>query len=118
MFTFFSITDLLFDKIGEALNAVFEAASSIVGAVALVFCIVLVINIFNNKVNKKFFTNNKNFIFITLLLEAISCLISPSEILIKFNFFTVVISLSIILYKTTLEKKTTKKVGRKNEKFI
>lgn len=118
MFTFFSVTGLLFDRIKQAIVALFDASSTVIGAIALIFCVVLVINIFNNKISKKFFVNNKTFIFVTLLLEAASCLISSNEILIKFNFFTVLICLLIILYKTTAVKKQTKRVGTTNEKSI
>lgn len=119
MFTFYSVTRLLFEKIGEVLTAIFSTSSTVVGAVALVFSIVIIINLFNNKINKKFFVNNKGFIFVTLLLEIVSCLISSNETLIKFNFFVVAVSLIIILYKVTSPaKKVIKKEGIKNEKSI
>ena len=113
MFTFFSITSLLFEQIEEILEAVFSTASTVAGALALVLCVVFVVSAFDKKINKKFFVNNKKFITTILIVEVISCLISPNEDLIKFNCITIVVCLALLLFKVTKPKKETKKVVTK-----
>lgn len=109
MFTFFSVTELLFDKIGEILVEVVNTVSSIAGASSLVLCVVLIVSAFNKKINRKFFVNNKIFIFVILLLEIVSCLFSQDDKLVKFNCFTMIVCLGLLLLKIT----KTKKVGTK-----
>lgn len=105
MNTFFYITDILFDSIERALSGLFSWVSTITGALALAFLVVIIVSIFNKGVNKKFFINNNKFLTITLILEIISSLLSADANLIKVNLLAICVCLLLILYRTSFKTK-------------
>lgn len=118
MHTFFYITDILFDSIRDFLNELFSFASSVTGALALAFLVVIIVSVFSKGVNKKFFINNKKFIIVTLVLEVISTILSSDVNMIKTNLVVLCISVFLIIYKLASKpkKKETKIVDVEVEK--
>lgn len=107
MNTFFYVTEILFDSIKKTLGGLFSWFSTIVGALALAFLVVIIVSVFNKGVSKKFFINNRKFLVITLILEMISSLLSSDTNLIKVNLLAICICLLVLLYRTS--SKTKKK---------
>ena len=109
MITFLKITEILLSNIKEFFEGFFLATSSLLSSITLLLCVVLVINICNKGATKKFFINNRNFICITLILQALACLISTEKSLVKTNVIVLVTCLLIVLYKGINIKSKTKK---------
>lgn len=108
MYTFLKVTDILFSYIKEVLGAFFGFSSGLLSSIALLLCVVLVINICNKGASKKFFQNNKTFINVTITLLLIACLISSDMNLVKGCVVVISICLFVIINKTISNKKDVK----------
>lgn len=111
MRTFFYINGLLFKELTRALAAIFSVLSSALSALALAFCIVIVVSIITKGANKKFFVNNKRFIIATLCIVGLSCILSSDINIIKCNVLIIIICLIVILVKSN-KSKVTKKINK------
>lgn len=110
MTTFFYVTEILFDLIKETFESLFSWFSTVAGALALAFLVVILVTLFTKGINKKFFVNNKKFLIVTLALEVLSSMLNSDINFIKINLLIICLCLFIILYKST--KKLNKRDSR------
>lgn len=112
MTTFFYVTEILFDLIKETFEGLFSWFSTIAGALALVFLVVILVTLFTKGINKKFFVNNKKFLIVTLALEVLSSMLNSDINFIKINLLIICLCLFIILYKST------KKINKRDSRIV